>query len=137
PVLQEIEETPPPVAARATTWAITGVLLAGLGWACAGEIDVVAVAPGAVVAAGGTKTVQSLETAVVRAIRVTEGQRVREGEILIELDGTAAIADRARLLSERAAVLADRTRYRLLLDRLERGPHGFGLDGDAGAPLDP
>ena len=59
-------------------------------------MDIVAVAPGKLVPGGRVKVVQSVELGTVRAIHVTDGQRVKAGDVLIELDPTLAEADRAQ-----------------------------------------
>ena len=58
-------------------------------WACIGQLDIVAVAPGKTVVNSRTKVVQPAETAVVRRILVRDGQTVKAGELLIELEGRA------------------------------------------------
>jgi hemolysin D len=79
--------------------AATIILLfcAALAWAAWGEIDIVASATGKVVASGRSKVVQPFETGVVRAIRVQDGQTVRAGDVLIELDPTVNAAERDHL----------------------------------------
>jgi len=56
---------------------------------------------------GKTKVVQPLEIGVVKTIAVQEGQRVKAGDLLVELDSTQTGAD------------ADRTRQELTAARLE------------------
>ena len=113
---REIVETAPPPAGRALLWAIGGLCAAALAWASLGEVDIVAVAPGRVVPQGHSKVVQALELGRVRAIAVRDGDRVQQGDVLIELDPEAAAADVRRLDHELA--LADRevTRLRRLLE---------------------
>jgi hemolysin D len=65
-------------------------------WACIGEIDIVAVAPGRIVPSGRVKLVQPYTTGLVRQIAVTEGQHVRQGDLLIGLDATSSAADLER-----------------------------------------
>lgn len=101
--------------ARALLWALALCVFSALAWACIGEVDVVAVAPGRVVAVGHTKTVQAPEAAVVRAIRVADGDAVRAGQVLVELDATAPRAELARLADERLQLAADAARLRALL----------------------
>src|SRR5471030_924483 len=55
-------------------------------WSIIGEIDVVATATGKVVASGKSKTIQPSEVAVVKSIRVRDGQQVKAGDVLVELD---------------------------------------------------
>jgi hemolysin D len=66
-------------------------------WAWWGTIDIVASATGKIVPSGRTKVIQSFETGVVRSIRVQDGQAVRAGDVLIELDQTVSAAERDHL----------------------------------------
>ena len=59
-----------------------------LAWASFGTVDIVATAPGKIIPSGRTKVIQPFETGVVRAIHVRDGQSVKAGDVLIELDPT-------------------------------------------------
>jgi hemolysin D len=63
-------------------------------------MDVVITAQGRVIPSGKSKVVQPLEAGVVRAIHVKDGQQVKAGEVLVELDTTTTAADRDRLQRE-------------------------------------
>jgi hemolysin D len=115
PAHLELAETPLSPAPRVSLWVIIALFCAALLWACLGRLDVVAVAPGKTVTSGRTKVIQPAETAVVRRILVHDGQRVKQGELLVELDATATTADStkaeealisARLAAVRSAALA-------------------------------
>ena len=54
-------------------------------------------ATGKIVPSGRTKVIQPFETGVVRAIRVQDGQAVKAGDVLIELDPTVNAAERDHL----------------------------------------
>lgn len=131
PAALEVERSPPVPAARVLLWCL--VLCAGcaLAWSVWGRVDVVGVAPGRVVAAGRSKLVQPLETAVVARLAVREGQHVRRGEVLVELDVTTARASHARLTHECVTQTLERRRLARLL--AADGPRD---DFDAG-PLPP
>lgn len=111
----EIEETPPSPAGRAVVWTIIAIFAVGLAWATFGHIDIIAVAQGKIVPSNRSKVVQPLETGVIKAIHVRDGSRVKQGDLLIELDTTAG-ADRARLANEHRAALTEIARLRALLD---------------------
>lgn len=111
PALLEIDATPPHPLARATAAAIALLLVAAVTWASVGRVDEVAVASGKLVPRGEVKPVQVAEQGVVRAVLVAEGVRVRQGQVLLELDPTDARADRDRL--EREVRLAHRECRRL------------------------
>ena len=89
PAALEIIETPASPAGRAIGGLIILFFLLGLAWAVIGRVEIVATAPGAIVPSGRTKVIQPFETGVVRAIHVRDGQSVKAGEILIELDPTS------------------------------------------------
>lgn len=93
PAHLELLETPAHPAAYWTLRLIIALLIVAFLWACIGKVDVVAVAPGKAVVSSRTKTVQAPEAAVVRRILVQDGQAVRKGQVLIELDPTAPQAD--------------------------------------------
>src|SRR5882762_9441086 len=88
PAALEIVETPPSPIGRAIGSAIILLFCTALIWAWWGTIDIVASATGKILPGGRVKVIQPFETAVVRAIRVQDGQTVRAGDILIELDPT-------------------------------------------------
>jgi len=100
PAALEIIETPASPIGRATGGLIILFFLLALAWAVIGQVEIVATAPGAIVPSGRTKVIQPLEIGIVRAINVHDGQRVRAGEVLVELDPTASAAERDRLTSE-------------------------------------
>lgn len=123
PAALEIQETPPLPVAR---WLLRTILLffaAAAAWAWIGKVDVVATAAGHTVPAGRVKIIQSLEMAVVSRIRVSEGERVGRGQVLIEFDPTQAAADRARLWAEALALHVDRERLETLLEAAQAGSH--------------
>ena len=94
PAALEIMETPASPAGRAIAATIILFLVVAVGWSIVGHIDIVAVAPGKVVPTGRTKTVQPLETGIVTAIAVKDGDRVAAGQVVMRLDQTVATAER-------------------------------------------
>jgi hemolysin D len=93
PAALSLQETPVHPAPRRLAYAIIGLFTITLVWACVGQIDIVAVAPGRIVVSERTKVVQPLENSVVKAILVKDGDRVQAGQALVELDPTMASAD--------------------------------------------
>ena len=115
PAVLEIEETPPSPVGRMVTWTIIAVFAAAFLWAAFGTIDIVATAQGKIIPSGHSKVIQSLESGVIRAIHVQNGQEVQEGKVLIELDTTANSADHDRLVNELQAARLDVARLRAVL----------------------
>jgi hemolysin D len=88
PAALEIVETPPSPTGRAIAYTIMALFTIALAWACLGKVDIVASAKGKVIPSGRSKLIQPFETGVVRAINVHDGQVVKAGETLVELDPT-------------------------------------------------
>src|SRR6266704_3007552 len=115
PAALEIVETPPSPIPRAIAATVILLFCAALGWAWWGTIDIVASATGKIVPSGRTKVVQPFETGVVRSIRVQDGQAVRAGDVLIELDPTVNAAERDHLQNDLLAEQLNIARLRAAL----------------------
>jgi hemolysin D len=126
PAALEILETPASPAGRAVAGTICLFLVGALAWSIVGQVDIVATAQGTVIPVGNSKVVQPLEAGVVRAILVTDGDHVRAGQVLFELDVTVAAADRDRLARDLRQARLDAAGLHALRQDLE---NGVGLDG--------
>lgn len=135
PAALSLQASPPHPAPRRALWAIVGLFLIALLWACLGQVDIVAVAPGRIVVSEGTKLVQPLEAAVVTAIKVTDGDHVEAGQVLVELDATAPQADRASLQEQREAARSEAARSEALLQALRTGSAPAAAPADDRAQL--
>ena len=82
---------------RAFAWTSGAALLIAVAGAVVAEVDVVAVAEGRVIPSARVKRIQAFESGIVRAVHVEDGQSVRAGDILVELDPTVRGAERERL----------------------------------------
>jgi hemolysin D len=132
PAALEILDTPAPALPRAIVFTIVLALIFTIGWATIGRIDEVAVAPGKVIAADKTKVIQPAETAVVKRILVSDGQVVKAGQVLIELEAaaTATAADTARTREALMAARLEAARY----DALANAARGIATAPSLAAP---
>lgn len=112
PAALEIMEKPPSPGLRMLLLMTCAFFTAALLWSIIGTVDVVAVASGKIIPSSKVKTIQPLEIGQVRAIHVTNGQHVEEGQLLVELDPTLATADESQ------------ARQNLLASRLVQGRNG-------------
>jgi hemolysin D len=128
PAALEIVDTPPSPVGRAIGFTIILVAIVAIAWACIGKVDIVATASGRIVPAGKTKVVQPADTGIVTAIHVADGDHVKAGDVLIELNSNQVSADRDRFVR-------DLLQANLNLARL-RGLAGT-LPGTAGAGKKP
>ncbi len=135
PAALEIVETPPSPVGRAIGVTIILLFCVALIWASAGTIDIVASATGKIVPSGRTKVIQPFETGVVRSIRVQDGQAVKAGDVLIELDPTANAADRDHLHNDRLAEQLNIARLRAALAGDENSAASFVPPAEADAAL--
>jgi hemolysin D len=135
PAALSLQETPVHPSPRRAAIAICCLFLIALGWAFFGRIDIVAVAPGRLVVSDNTKTLQPLEAGVVRRVLVKDGDEVRSGQLLVELDSTQSAADGAGLAEQLSIALSEQRRARALGEALDldRSPQ---LPPSAG-PADP
>lgn len=88
-----------PFWGRSITWALMGTAAFGIGWLAIAKTDQIVTAPGKLEPAGQVKDIQMPVGGVAKAILVKEGQSVRAGQILMQLD-TEATLDRRRTLEK-------------------------------------
>ena len=93
PSTLSLQEKPVSRASRVAAGVLIALVAALFIWAIFGRMDIIVNASGEIIPSGRTKTIASVEVASVKALYVREGQTVRKGDVLIELDPTAAAAD--------------------------------------------
>jgi hemolysin D len=125
PAALEIMEKPPSPGLRWLLLMTCVLFVLALIWSIIGRIDVVATAAGKVVPGETVKIVQPMEIGAVRAIHVKNGQFVRKGELLIELDPTLATADEAQSTQSLRSAQIIKARNDALLAHMRGGPARF------------
>jgi hemolysin D len=115
PAALEIVESPPSPIGRGIGATIVALFCLALLWASLGHVDIVASATGKVVPSGRVKLIQPFETSVVREIHVRDGQSVKAGDVLIELDPTMSTADEEHVRSDLISAQLDVARLRATL----------------------
>ena len=99
PAALEVLERPPSPIGLAIIWILIALIAAALLWAIFGRLDVVVSAPGKLIPYDKVKVLQSADGGIVRAIHVRDGQHVKAGQVLIDLDPTQSGADEAQARS--------------------------------------
>jgi hemolysin D len=120
PAALEVIGTPPAPAGRLIAFCIMLFLAVALLWACIGSVDIIATASGKIIPTGRTKIIQPLESGVVHAIHVQDGQKVKAGDVLVEIDTTISASERDRLKGDYTQAMLDTARLKAALE----------LDGD-------
>jgi len=125
PAALEIVETPASPAGRAVAMTIIAIFCFALAWAALGQIDIVASAPGKIIPSEGTKLVQPFEIGMVKAIHVRDGQTVKAGDVLIELDPRINESERDHLRADLTAAQLEIARLRAGLSNLDSPIEAF------------
>jgi hemolysin D len=134
PAALEIIESPASPIGRTIAGTLIGFFLIAFVWACFGSIDIIATAPGKIIPTGRVKVIQPFETGVIRTIHVQDGQQVKAGDILIEIDSTISESERDRLQKEYMAAALDGARLKASLSDADDPSEEFVVPPDA--PLD-
>lgn len=92
---------------RRIALAVIGVFIAiFLVWGGLAQLSSAVAAPGRVSVALNHKTVQHLEGGIVKELLVKDGDHVKEGQVLIRLDGAKALSDLGAVESQYLEILA-------------------------------
>jgi HlyD family secretion protein len=93
---QAIQELPP-LYTRLIAVSLSFAVFGAIGWAAFSNVDEVAVAPGELIPSDQIQPVRSLSNGGIQSIKVKEGQYVKKGQVLLELDANQPNADANRL----------------------------------------
>ncbi len=110
PAALEILETP---ASPVRMWLliiICAFVVAAIGWAYVGHIDIIASAQGKIQPLRAVKVIQPLDPGKVQTIAVTNGTHVKAGDVLVRLDPSEAAADVEGATAALASFQADALR---------------------------
>lgn len=112
PAALAIQASPVSPTARLVAWTITALVFGLLLWSIVGRVDIIVNGQGKIIPTERTKTIAAVEVASVRALHVREGQAVKAGDLLVELDtrGREADADKAEGEWQNAHLQAARSR---------------------------
>ena len=112
PAALEILETPPAPLPVALMLTICAFFAAALAWSFVGKLDVHAVAPGKIETINRAKVIQPFDSGKIAAIHVTNGQRVKAGDVLLDLDPAEPAADAKAARDARFESIAEIARRR-------------------------
>jgi hemolysin D len=88
-------------------------------WSVIGKMDIVVNGQGKIIPAGYTKTIASTEVAMVTGLHVLEGQAVKAGDLLIELDSRTSDSEQSKADGDRQLALLQMERSKALLHSLD------------------
>jgi hemolysin D len=100
PAALSLQERPVSPTARLTARILMTLVVFIIGWSILGKVDIVVNATGKIIPSGYTKTIASVDVASVSALHVVEGQKVKAGDVLIELDSSATDAEHDKAVGD-------------------------------------
>ncbi|CAN5478329.1 HlyD family type I secretion periplasmic adaptor subunit [soil metagenome] len=118
-------------AALGTVFVTAAFLVVALVWASLAHLDVSVSAKGAMIAPSRVQEIQSLEGGIVREMLVKPGQTVKQGDVLVRLEGSQFEAELGESQQSMLALRASRIRADALLAGTT--PE-FGAELEAAAP---
>ncbi|WP_343293461.1 HlyD family type I secretion periplasmic adaptor subunit [Vandammella animalimorsus] len=121
PAALAVQERPVSPTLRLIAWLLMLLALAVLLWSLLGRMDIIVQAEGKVVLSERTKTVAAVETGRVAQLRVREGQSVRAGDLLLQLDTRLVEAEQGKAHNELNQAALVQARNQALLQALELG----------------
>ncbi len=127
PAALEILEKPSSPIGR---WMIRLIILfftIAIVWSIFGRVDEVATAQGKVITLGDIKVIQPAQLGVVSAILVENGQPVKAGENLIELDTTISSADEQSARRELQVAHVTKAKHEAILRGLQGEEPSFNV----------
>jgi hemolysin D len=89
----EIEEKPVHPLKKTIFWIVISVIFSSAIWLYVGKVDIVVTSRGMVIPEGEIKTIQPLDTGVISNILCKEGEFVKKGQVLMEIDPSITAPD--------------------------------------------
>lgn len=131
PAALALQEAPDSKSLRWTGRALMLIVVFALLWSIFGRMDIIVNATGKVIPSARTKTIASVDVSSVKALHVREGQVVRAGDVLIELDSSSSDAehDKASDTVAQARLQAARASALILAVQNRRAPNLPAIDG--------
>ncbi|GGK66496.1 HlyD family type I secretion periplasmic adaptor subunit [Amphritea balenae] len=112
----QLEEHQPSTIINAAIYFTSFILVAAIAWAAFTQVDEVTSARGEIVPAGLIHDVQHLEGGIVSKIAVRNGDKVREGDLLLSFSPPASQSELTQTEIRRASFVMEKERLQAILD---------------------
>jgi hemolysin D len=121
PAVLALQESPASPTLRWTGRILMSLVAFFFLWTIFGRIDIIVHATGKIIPSSRTKTIASIDVASVKALHVVEGQTVKAGELLIELDSSSSDAEHDKAADAVAQARLQLARVSALRDAMTSG----------------
>ncbi|WP_413707687.1 HlyD family type I secretion periplasmic adaptor subunit [Ralstonia sp. Ralssp110] len=121
PAALSLQAQPVSPAGRWVARILMLLMVVLIAWSTLGKIDIIVNAQGKIIPSDRTKTIASVEVASVRALYVQEGQAIKAGDLLVELDARASDSERDKAIGDEQLASLQAARSRALLDAIDSG----------------
>ncbi|MEN6319612.1 MAG: HlyD family type I secretion periplasmic adaptor subunit [Syntrophaceae bacterium] len=131
PAALSLQEKPVSPASRIAAGVLIALIAILFIWAVVGRMDIIVNATGEIIPSDRTKTIASIEVASVKALHVEEGQAVKKGDVLIELDATAPSAEQDKAMSSATEAILQIARSQAMIAAIDshKPPKLSAIDG--------
>jgi hemolysin D len=121
PAALAVQEAPPSRTARLIARLLVLLVVTAFAWALLGRMDIIVNAAGKVIPSERSKTIAAVNTGSVVSLNVGEGQVVKEGDVLLQLDTNALDAERDKALGEKNEAVLTLARNQAFLEAVKHG----------------
>ena len=121
PAALALQHSPVSPTARWVARLLILLLIILLLWSFFGHVDITVDAQGKVIPDGQTKTITAVQVATVKAIFVADGQQVKAGQSLLELDVSALENERTKDIADWQMAVLQGARSKALISSLQSG----------------
>lgn len=114
-----VQERPVSPAARLVSKSLILLVAIVLVWSIVGKVNIIVNAKGKIIPSGHSKVIGSVEIASVKALHVKDGQKVKAGQLLIELDSSASDDEREKAVNDADHARLEIARSRALIHAVD------------------
>ena len=107
-----IEEGRPPQSSRMNILVACIIVIAFIVWSAITPLEEIANTTGQIIPSGFIKSIQHLEGGIISEIKIQEGDTVKEGQLLIMIDGKGAQSELEQALAKEASLKIKAERLR-------------------------
>lgn len=119
PAALSLQEKPVSPTMRITAKVLIALIVFLVIWSVLGHLDIIVNATGEIIPSERTKTIASVDVASVRVLHVEEGQAVKKGDVLIELDASASEAEHGKAMSSVTEATLQTARAQAMISAIE------------------